>query len=205
MGSKQDSLLPMDGDQTLSPMFSHTNASSPRLGIYPIVRLPITIGAAFTAGMVLGAGHGSTRAAFRYRAENAHRLPTTTMGWYHYHRSKNYKSLVGGIKDGMKMGTKLGTGAFTFCLFEETVDHARHGRRDFLSTVTAGLAFSGLYSLLAHHDVYTAARTAKLGLKLGLAYGLIQDALATMKGNRPDYINFIYRRFRPGNEGVDAA
>ncbi|PGG95667.1 hypothetical protein GX51_08182 [Blastomyces parvus] len=205
MGSKQDSLPPMDEDQTLSPIFGEANPSPPRLGIDPIVRLPITMGAAFAAGMALGAGHGSTRAAFRYRAENAHRLPTTTMGWYHYHRSKNYKSLVGGVKDGMKMGMKLGAGAFTFCLFEETVDHARHGRRDFLSTVTAGLTFSGLYSLLAHHDVYTAARTAKLGLKLSLAYGLTQDALATMKGNRPAYIDFIYRKFRPGNEDVDAA
>ncbi|KKZ63945.1 hypothetical protein EMCG_01756 [[Emmonsia] crescens] len=205
MGPKQDSLPPMGGDQTLNTMFGHTNPSPPRLGIDPIIRLPITMGAAFAAGIVLGAGHGSTRAAFRYRAENAHRLPTTTMGWYHYHRSKNYKSLVGGVKDGMKMGVKLGTGAFTFCLFEEIVDHARHGRQDFLSTVTAGLTFSGVYSLLARHDVYTAARTAKLGLKLSLVYGLAQDALATMKGNRPDYIDFVYRKFRPENEGVDAA
>ncbi|EER43057.1 conserved hypothetical protein [Histoplasma capsulatum var. duboisii H88] len=205
MGSKQDSLRPIDGEQTFSTILGHANPSSPRLSIDPIVRLPITVGVAFTAGMVLGAGHGSTRAAFRYRAENAHRLPTTTMGWYHYHRSKNYKSFVGGVKDGMKMGMKLGAGAFTFCLFEETVDHARHGQQDFLSTVTAGLAFSGLYSLLAHHDAYTAARTAKLGLKLSLTFGLIQDALAAMKGNRPGYIEFVYRKFRSENESIDTA
>lgn len=46
------------------------------------------------------------------------------------------------------MGMKLGAGAFAFCLFEETVDYARNDRRDFLSTVTAGLSFSGVYSLL---------------------------------------------------------
>lgn len=52
------------------------------------------------------------------------------------------------------MGFKLGTGAFAFCLFEETVDYARHDRRDFLSTVTAGLSFSGIYSLLGMSFIY---------------------------------------------------
>lgn len=46
------------------------------------------------------------------------------------------------------MGFKLGTGALAFCVFEETVDYARHDRKDFLSTVTAGLSFSGIYSLI---------------------------------------------------------
>lgn len=89
------------------------------------------------------------------------------------------------------MGMKLGAGAFAFCLFEETVDYARNDRRDFLSTVTAGLSFSGIYSLLARHDIYTAARTTKLGLKLSLAYGLAQDALESLKGNRPAYVDFM--------------
>ncbi|KAK2810831.1 hypothetical protein FQN50_002654 [Emmonsiellopsis sp. PD_5] len=195
MAATEDSLPFLSGEQSLDEML---DPSKPHcLGTQPTVRLPLTMGAAFAAGIVLGASHGSTKAAFRYRAENAHRLPTTSMGWYHYHRSKNYKSLVGGVKDGVKMGVKLGAGALTFCLLEETVDHARHGRRDFFSTVTAGLTFSGVYSLLARHDVYTAARTAKLGLKLGLAYGLVQDALGIMKGNRPDYVDFIVSKFRP--------
>lgn len=43
----------------------------------------------------------------------------------------------------------------------------------------------------ARHDVYTAARTAKLGLKLSLTYGLLQDALETLKGNRPTYVDFL--------------
>ena len=54
----------------------------------------------------------------------------------------------------------------------------------------------------ARHDVYTAARTAKLGLKLSLTYGLIQDALAAMKGNRPRYLDFILGKVgrRPSGE-----
>ncbi|KAJ6131456.1 hypothetical protein N7523_001916, partial [Penicillium sp. IBT 18751x] len=177
----------------------------PRLGIDVEKRIPYATVSAFTTGAVLGYYHGSNKAGLRFRAENAHRFPTTSAGWFQYHKTKNYISVVGGVKDAMKMGSKLGAGALAFCLFEETVDYARHDERDFLSTVTAGLSFSGIYSLLgkrvlefplyyietnntdtshllARHDVYTAARTAKLGLKLSLVYGLLQDGLESIKG-----------------------
>ncbi|KAK2757029.1 hypothetical protein FQN54_004998 [Arachnomyces sp. PD_36] len=162
----------------------------PRLGIEASSRVMTASTSAFVAGMALGAYHGTTITAFQFRAENAHRFPTSSTGWYQYHKSKNYTSVLGGLKHGVRMGGKLGAGSLMFCLFEETVDHARD-KRDFLSTVTAGLAFSGVYSLLARHDMYTAARTAKLGLKLSLTYGLMQDALSTMKGNPPRYLDFI--------------
>ncbi|KAJ5601907.1 hypothetical protein N7510_011441 [Penicillium lagena] len=165
--------------------------SPPRLGIDVQKRIPYATMSAFSTGLALGYYHGSNKAGLRFRAENAHRFPTTSSGWFQYHKTKNYLSVVGGVKDGMKMGCKLGVGAMAFCLFEETVDYARHDERDFLSTVTAGLSFSGIYSLLARHDVYTAARTAKLGLKLSFAYGLLQDALESLKGNRPTYVDFI--------------
>ena len=87
-------------------------------------------------------------AAYRFRAENAHRFPTSSKGWYQYHRNKNYAVIVGGVMEGVKVGLKLGTAALAFCLFEETVDHVRNDRRDFLSTVTAGLSLSGIYSML---------------------------------------------------------
>ena len=147
MDSQQDKLeSPTIGRATWYSIFD--SESPPRLGIDIKSRLPATSATAFAAGMVLGASHGSTKAAFRFRAENAHRFPTASTGWYQYHKTKNYKSVLGGLKDGIKLGTRLGIGAMTFCLFEETVDHARHGRRDFISTVTAGLSFSGIYSLL---------------------------------------------------------
>ena len=120
----------------------------PRLGIEIKDRAPITGLVAFATGAFLGTYYGAVKASLRYRAENAHRFPTNATGWYQYHKSKNYQSMLGGIKDGMRMGSKLGIGAVAFCLFEETFDHTRRGGRDFLSTVTAGLSFSGLYSLL---------------------------------------------------------
>lgn len=122
--------------------------SPPRLGIEIRRRLPYTALSAYSVGMVIGSTFGGKKAAYQFRAENAHRFPTTPSGWLQYHRAKNNIAIVGAVKEGMKMGFKLGAGAFTFCLFEETVDYARHDRRDFLSTVTAGLSFSGIYSLL---------------------------------------------------------
>lgn len=57
--------------------------------------------------------------------------------------------------------------------------------------------------LTARHDVYTAARTAKLGMKLSFTYGILQDALETLKGNQPAYIDFITgnRRSKAAKEG----
>lgn len=120
----------------------------PRLGMEIKKRLPYMTLAAFSAGMAMGASLGSKKAAFQFRAENAHRFPTTSIGWFQYHKTKNYTAIVGGVKEGVKMGSKLGAGALTFCLFEEGVDYVRNDRRDFLSTVIAGLSFSGIYSLL---------------------------------------------------------
>ena len=37
----------------------------------------------------------------------------------------------------------------------------------------------------------TAARTAKTGLKFGLAFGLIQDAAGLLRGRRPGYVRFL--------------
>jgi hypothetical protein len=56
--------------------------------------------------------------------------------------------------------------------------------------IYGGFKANGL-SFIARHDVYTAARTAKLGLKLSLAYGLLQDGLETLKGNHPKYLDFL--------------
>jgi hypothetical protein len=137
---------PISSINPLNKLFE--SDAPPRLGIDVGTRIPLQTFAAFTIGMALGASHGGKQAAYQFRAENAHRFPTSSTGWFLYHKSKNYKAIVGAVKDGVKLGSKLGAGAMAFCLFEETVDCARHDRRDFLSTVIAGLSFSGIYSLL---------------------------------------------------------
>jgi hypothetical protein len=165
------------------------------------VRLPFTMSVAFIAGLGLGSSHGSRNAGFRYRAENAHRFPTTNTGWFLYHKSKNYHSIIGGVKDGVRMGWRLGLWTGGFFVLEDVVDRARRGRRDFLSTVTAGLTTSGLYSLKGRQDIFTAARTAKTALVASLAFGLVQDALYLAKGEHLFYVDFVMKKIRPRKAG----
>ncbi|WEW58925.1 hypothetical protein PRK78_004393 [Emydomyces testavorans] len=191
-------------DNEGSPAAFNSEQHPPQLGLKLGSHGALATTVAFGTGLALGFSHGSTKAAFRFRAENAHRFPTSAAGWYQYHKSKNYVSMLGGLKDGFKLGAKLSVGVMGFCFLEEIVNQARPGHRDFLSTVTAGLTFSGIYSLLARHDVYTAARTAKLGLKLSLAYGLAQDVLSAAKGDKPGYIAWVSKKLR-GSDAENGA
>jgi hypothetical protein len=65
------------------------------------------------------------------------------------------------------------------------------GQRDAASTVVAAMSTAGVYSWRRGLDYFTAARTAKMTLKGSLMYGLLQDALATLRGSRPTYVDRI--------------
>ncbi|KAF2090050.1 hypothetical protein K490DRAFT_62923 [Saccharata proteae CBS 121410] len=152
---------------------------------------------ASATGFGLGLSQGGTMAGLRYRAENAHRLPTDEKGWYFYHKSKNYHVLRGGVKEGFRMGPKVGFWAAGFFIGEEAVDRLRgvggrgSGRGDAMSTVVAGLGTAGAWSLWNRFPLITAARTAKTGLVVGLGYGLLQDVLTILKGQKISYIEFV--------------
>ena len=114
------------------------------------------------------------------------------------------------------MGGKVGLWVGGFFTVEEAVDRFRGGRRDFFSTVIAGLSVAGGFSawsesreglryvgfqvLIAflpdRFPLITAARTAKVGLISGLAFGLAQDALNLAKGRRLAYVDFVLGRNR---------
>jgi hypothetical protein len=47
--------------------------------------------------------------------------------------------------------------------------------KDFVSTVFAGLGTAGLFSAWHRFPIPTAARLAKTGAKVGLAFGVLQD------------------------------
>jgi hypothetical protein len=173
-----------------------------RLSLDPSTRGALGFGSAFFVGSALGLSHGGQTAGLRFRAENAHRLPTSQKGWYFYHKSKNYHTLLGGVKEGARMGAKLGFWVAAFMTMEEAVDEWRGGgkNRDFLSTVAAGLTTSGAFSLWNQFPMTTAARTAKTGLRIGLGYGLLQDAFSLLQGRKIGYVEFI-KRFLPGERG----
>ena len=100
-------------------------SSNERLSFPFLIRLPLVLGVSSFCGFFLGAAHGGSSAGLRFRAENTHRLPTTQVGWYLYHKSKNYHVMLGGIKEGLKMGSKLGFWAGGFFVMEEAVDRLR--------------------------------------------------------------------------------
>lgn len=78
----------------------------------------------------------------------------------------------------------------------EAVDaEERHvaGNRDCISSMLAGLGSAGIFSAWNRLPLPTVARTAKMGAKVGLAFGLVQDALNVLKGKRVGYVEFIKR------------
>jgi hypothetical protein len=196
-----------------------------RLSIPYSARLLLATSLSFMAGGALGLSHGAQKSGLRFRAENTHRLPSSQAGWYFYHKSKNYHMALGGVKDGLKMGARISFWTAGFFAIEELFDRYRR-TKDFLNTVLASLVVSGSFSLwsrslrrsVAAHPpfhrlitvavdrfpVATAARTAKTGLAIGLAYGLAQDALGAANGRRPGYVDFMLRGGRQRRAEVEA-
>lgn len=132
---------------------------------YPFFpRLGLASAIACSTGMLLGTSHGAQTAALRFRAENSHRLPNNERGWYLYHKTKNYYVIVQSAKEGFRMAKKIGIWTAVFFGIEEIVDRGRVGRayiqrdadgnwknqrrrKDFISTVTAGMVTSAAFSL----------------------------------------------------------
>ncbi|KAB2574549.1 hypothetical protein BFW01_g6467 [Lasiodiplodia theobromae] len=174
-----------------APPSVHENA---RLSTVFEVRVALAGTIALLSGLTLGMAHGSQSAALRYRAENAHRLPTDATGWYLYHKSKNYHAMLGGVREGLRMGVKLSIWVSGFFMCEEAIDRIRglgDSRGDFGSTVVAGLGTAGAWSVWNRFPPITIARTAKMGLAVGLGYGLLQDAVSLLRGQRLGYIEYF--------------
>ena len=138
-------LHPESSDSSSVPVYSGPAFYQSRLSIPSALRIPSATVLGFIGGFGLGISHGGKMAGMRYRAENSHRFPTTQVGWYLYHKSKNYHIALGGIKEGMKMGAKVSLWAGSFFVVEEVIDRLR-GTKDFVSTSVAGLGIAGVFS-----------------------------------------------------------
>ncbi|KAF2404660.1 hypothetical protein EJ06DRAFT_568954 [Trichodelitschia bisporula] len=182
-----------------------TNPKTERLSLPPNTRMTLGFGTAFLVGSGLGLANGGTAAGMRFRAENAHRLPTSQQGWYFYHKSKNYHTLLGGAREGGLMGLKVGLWVTAFLVMEEAVDQSRGAGRnkDFLSTLVAAAATSGAFSAWNRFPITTAARTAKMGVKIGLGYGLLQDGFSYLQGRRLGYVELVRSLVGKGEEYRD--
>ena len=117
-----------------------------RLSIPGVIRIPAASLGSFVVGMSLGMVQGGKMAGLRFRAEHAHKLPTTTTGWYLYHKSKNYHAALGGVREGLRMGVRTSFLRTAMCAIEALFDSSR-GSIDLLNTVLAGLTVAGGFSL----------------------------------------------------------
>jgi hypothetical protein len=123
-----------------------------RLSIPSPARIIGAGGCAFATGLALGIAQGGKTAELRFRAEHAHRMPTSTTGWYLYHKSKNYNAARAGLGQGLKFGTKLGFWIMVAFGLESAIDHSRGGA-DLLSTITASLTAAGGFSLWSMYAI----------------------------------------------------
>jgi hypothetical protein len=177
-----------------------------RLSMQPTTRWCVMFVTTMGYGFGMGATIGGRKAADRYRAMNAHRTPSTQAGWYLYHRSKSYHTTMGAVKEGLKFGGILSAWASMFMLAEEGLDHARGslfakkqeevamGQRDALNTTLAALMTAGLYTRWHRMDVFATTKMARMSVKYGLLYGLMQDVLSTVRGERPAYVSWLARK-----------
>lgn len=76
-------------------------------------------GAAVLTGVTIGLFRGSRAASLRFLAENAHRTPRTVRGWYLYNKTKNYRVLLGGLKEAGAHAARLGLTAAGWVAIEE--------------------------------------------------------------------------------------
>ncbi|KAL0935727.1 uncharacterized protein CTRU02_210318 [Colletotrichum truncatum] len=181
---------------TMAEHFSQKPSES-RLSIPTPARIPLAGLVGFGIGTTLGIAQGGQTAQLRFRAEHAHKMPTTTTGWYLYHKSKNYHTMYGGLREGLRMGARLSFWTLMAFGLESTVDRYR-GSTDLLSTVLASLTVAGSFSLVNRFSLPTAARTARYGLLFGLVYGGLQDAVGLARGRPVGYVEFVRKRFGSG-------
>ena len=88
-------------------------------------------------------------------------------------------------------------------LFAKGDDDVANGQRDAASTIVAAMSTAGIYSWKRGLDKFTAARTAKTALKYSLLYGIVQDLAASLRGNRPAYIDWAWRKMFAGTSAVE--
>ncbi|PVH93467.1 hypothetical protein DM02DRAFT_619266 [Periconia macrospinosa] len=201
---------------TSSPSSTSPTHSPHRLSLPFDRRLLLASFASFSCGTFLGYLNTSRMAALRFRAENAHRLPSTQPGWYLYHKSKSYYKFQQGIPAALRSGAYLSLWTGIFFVIEESMDVFRGtwraGRtfsemegvselevnrmdkeiecsRDYLSSTIAGMVTGGLWSATNKFPMVTAARTIRIGLLAGLGYGVTQDALTWARGKTGGIVN----------------
>ncbi|KAF9783007.1 hypothetical protein BJ322DRAFT_1008758 [Thelephora terrestris] len=122
-------------------------------------------GAALGVGTVIGAVSGSRKEGLRFLAENAHRAPTTLRGWYFYKKTKNYRMMLGGLREGGRQGMKLSATAVGWVTIEESI--RRFGFEQ-AAEVGAGVGTGAVFGLVYRLGLRTTGQSVLLGFLVGL-------------------------------------
>lgn len=114
-------------------------------------RFLVLPGAGAVTGLSIGLIRGARMASWRFLAENAHRAPTTVKGWYLYKKTKNYRMMWGGLKEGGKDAVKLGVVGLAWAALEDGIE--RIGGDD-VKEVGAGLGTAAMFSTVCKCSVF---------------------------------------------------
>ncbi|KAJ6516128.1 hypothetical protein C8R45DRAFT_959036 [Mycena sanguinolenta] len=112
-------------------------------------------------GTVIGVNRGGRLASLRFLAENAHRTPKTQKGWYLYHKTKNYRVVLGALRGAARDGGYLGAATLGWVGLEEGLQKIGWGR---VAMSGAGVGTAGIFSGLYRLTWKTTRQTVLLGL-----------------------------------------
>ncbi|KAI8637070.1 hypothetical protein BD408DRAFT_425145 [Parasitella parasitica] len=138
-------------------------------------------------GFSIGAFIGGKQSGLQYLAENAHKLPTTVQGWYFYHKTKNYRMMLGGVKRGVRFAGKTGGLCLLYGSLEAALDDMR-GEADVMNSIAAGVTTGTVFSALTRLTRGSFRYSVVFGAIFGLAAGGLSDLHRFASGNPPSYI-----------------
>jgi len=93
-------------------------------------------------GAVIGVNRGGRLASLRFLAENAHRTPKTQKGWYYYHKTRNYRVVLGALRGAVRDGGYLGAATLGWVGLEEGFKKLGWGRA---AMSGAGVGTAGIF------------------------------------------------------------
>lgn len=157
-------------------------------------------GSALLAGTLIGAVRGSRKESLRFLAENAHRAPKTVQGWYFYNKTKNYKIILAGLREGGRDAARLGVTALGWVTIEEGMK--RIGMPD-AAEIGAGIGTGAIFGGVC---------TSSLQLFSCYFWDSQRTRQPRTAHNRPwdvsgavDWAECVWSAQRPGRAGEDAA